>query len=74
MVQLYRMFDGKRYTWAGYARTKTEAERRKAKMKEEGFKVRLVKMLGTSIRAPPERGKHAEKVWVLYERDNLLDR
>jgi len=38
MVQIYRMFDGKRYTWAGYARTKAEAERRKAKMKEEGFK------------------------------------
>ncbi|MFA7122185.1 MAG: hypothetical protein WC277_11945 [Bacilli bacterium] len=74
MVQIYRMFDGKRYTWAGYARTKAEAERRKAKMKEEGFKVRLVKMLGTSIRAPPERGKHTENVWFIYERGPLADR
>jgi len=44
-----RKFNGELYQNEGYATTKVEAERRKKKLQDQGFKVRIVKQKGTTV-------------------------
>ena len=44
-----RKFNGELYARKGYAPTKEEAERRKKKLQDQGFKVRIIKQKGTTV-------------------------
>ena len=44
-----RKFNGELYEGKGYATTKAEAGRRKKKLQDQGFKVRIIKQKGTTV-------------------------